>query len=26
MPGLDPEVAMHHLNISLDVKLIKQQQ
>ena len=26
MPGLDPEVAIHHLNISLDVKLIKQQQ
>jgi len=26
MPGLDPRVAMHHLNINLDVKPVKQQQ
>ena len=24
MPGLDPQVAMHHLNIKSDAKLIKQ--
>jgi len=26
MPGLDPQVAMHHLNINLDAKPVKQQQ
>jgi len=26
MPGLDPQVAMHHLNINPDAKPIKQQQ
>jgi len=26
MPGLDPQVAMHRLNIKPDAKLIKQQQ
>ena len=26
MPGLDPQVAMHHLNINPDVKPVKQQQ
>jgi len=26
MPELDPQVAMHHLNINLDTKLVKQQQ
>ena len=26
MPGLDPQVAMHHLNIKLDAKPLKQQQ
>ena len=26
MPGLDPQVAMHRLNINLDVKPVKQQQ
>ena len=26
MSGLDPQVAMHHLNIKLDAKQIKQQQ
>jgi len=26
MPGLDPQVAMHRLNIKLDAKLVKQQQ
>ena len=26
MPGLDPQVALHHLNIKLDAKPIKQQQ
>jgi len=26
MPGLDPRVAMHCLNINSDVKLVKQQQ
>ena len=26
MPGLDPQVAMHRLNINSDVKPIKQQQ
>ena len=26
MPGLDPQVAMHCLNIKLDAKLVKQQQ
>jgi len=25
MPGLDPQVAMHHLNINLDAKPVKQQ-
>jgi len=25
MSELDPQVAMHHLNINLDVKLVKQQ-
>jgi len=25
MPGLDSQVAMHHLNIKLDVKPVKQQ-
>ena len=25
MPGLDPQVAMHHLNIKPDVKPVKQQ-
>jgi len=23
MPGLDPQVAMHHLNIKSDAKLVK---
>ena len=26
MPGHDPQVAMHHLNIKPDAKLVKQQQ
>ena len=26
MPGFDPQVAMHHLNINPDTKPIKQQQ
>ena len=26
MSGLDPQVAMHHLNINSDVKPVKQQQ
>ena len=26
MPGLDPQVAMHHLNIKSDAKPVKQQQ
>jgi len=26
MPGLDPQVAMHRLNINPDVKPVKQQQ
>jgi len=26
MPGLDPQVIMHHLNIKLDAKPVKQQQ
>jgi len=26
MPGLDPQIAMHPLNINLDAKLVKQQQ
>ena len=26
MPGLDPQVAMHHLNIKPDAKPVKQQQ
>jgi len=26
MPGLDPQVAMHRLNINSDVKPVKQQQ
>ena len=26
MPGLDPRVAMHRLNINSDVKPVKQQQ
>ena len=26
MPGLDPQVSMHRLNIKPDVKLVKQQQ
>ena len=26
MPGLDPQVAMHRLNINSDVKSVKQQQ
>jgi len=26
MPGLDPQVAMHRLNINLDVKPVKRQQ
>jgi len=26
MPGLDPQVAMHHLNNKSDAKLVKQQQ
>ena len=26
MPDLDPQVAMHHLNIKLDAKSVKQQQ
>jgi len=26
MPGLDPQVAMHHLNIKLDAKPVTQQQ
>ena len=26
MPGIDPQVAMHHLNIKPDVKPVKQQQ
>ena len=26
MPGLDPEIAMHKLNISKDVKPVKQDQ
>jgi len=26
MPGLDPQVAMHHLNINPNVKPVKQQQ
>ena len=26
MPGLDPQIAMHHLNIKPDVKPVKQQQ
>ena len=26
MPGLNPQVAMHHLNIKLDAKPVKQQQ
>ena len=26
MPGLDPQVAMHRLNIKPDAKLVKQQQ
>jgi len=26
MPGLDPQVAMHHLNINPDAKPVKQQQ
>ena len=26
MPGVDPQVAMHRLNINPDVKLVKQQQ
>ena len=26
MPGLDPQMAMHHLNINPDVKPVKQQQ
>ena len=25
MPGLDPQVAMHRLNIKLDIKPVKQQ-
>ena len=24
MPGFDPQVAMHHLNINLDARLVKQ--
>lgn len=24
MPGLDPNLILHHLNISLEVKLVKQ--
>jgi len=26
MPGLDPQVAMHRLNINMDAKRVKQQQ
>jgi len=26
MPGLDPQIAMHHLNIKPNVKPVKQQQ
>jgi len=26
MPSLDPQIAMHHLNIKPNVKLVKQQQ
>jgi len=26
MPGLNPQVAMHHLNVNPDVKLVKQHQ
>jgi len=26
MPDLDPQIAMHHLNINPDAKLVKQQQ
>ena len=26
MPGLDPQIAMHHLNINPDAKPVKQQQ
>jgi len=26
MPGLDPQVAMHRLNINPDAKMVKQQQ
>jgi len=26
LPGLDPQITKHHLNIKLDAKLVKQQQ
>ena len=26
MPGLDPQIALHHLNINPDTKPVKQQQ
>ena len=26
MPGLDPQITMHHLNINSDAKSVKQQQ
>jgi len=26
MPGLDPQMAMHHLNINSDMRPVKQQQ